>query len=250
LKYTDYINNNFEYINQTKYFDLEIENIKIFVKIISDILNIDPAFNDAFYNDYIYTNEAANRKAFINFIKKTIYWKKAIKRYIIQCIGLMAYFVIRIILFNLEYCCKEELIPNSTIIIDSSSATHDVNFINDTDYWNCVKGKCIVTNNNYNITKIIRIIYYIFYYILFLVYKGIYLKTFCVKIKRLQTTRNIYIYKSFEYILLLALVILDYIDNTKCYKSQTNEHLFFKIKEFKLNLPISILDIILEITIK
>lgn len=48
----------------------------------------------------------------------------------------------------------------------------------------------------------------------------------------------------------MALIILDYRDNSKCYQSQNDVHLFFKIKEFKLNLPLSILDILLEIAIR
>ena len=55
---------------------LEKENKKIFAKIISDILNIDPTFNDAFYNDYIFTDKYVNRNEFIKFIKGSIYWKK------------------------------------------------------------------------------------------------------------------------------------------------------------------------------
>lgn len=184
FKYSDYENSKFERASQMNiYSQLERENKEIYLKIISDILNIDTAFNDAFYKGFIYSEYTANRENFILFIKNSIYWKKANKRFIIQCIILIAYFVLRIILFNLEYCCQEESIQNIT---NFGNTTNNTNYTNTTNYWNCGQDKCTVTKNYFNIINILRISYYIIYYILFLIYKGIYINTFSQKIKKMQ----------------------------------------------------------------
>jgi len=79
FKYSDYENSKFEKANQMKYSQLKRENKEIYLKIISDILNIDTAFNDAFYKGFIYSDHLANRDNFILFIKNVYIGKRQIK---------------------------------------------------------------------------------------------------------------------------------------------------------------------------
>lgn len=237
-----------------------------FIKQIQDIINLDPYLEYVFFHYFIYSKNLAIRKRFIHYIKihQKEYWKKAKKYFLIECFIFTIYFSLRTILISREYSCIEEELPiteNYINITNEENIINGTNLINSTNitnsaknstnnetiknYWNCYKYKCKVEERDLTFANYVRIFYYVVFYILFLVYKGIVLFSFNSGFKKYQNTFCIITYKVFEYASLVILAFYDYKDGTKCYKSFKNNNLF--IKENDINLALLIIDIMLEI---
>ena len=69
----------------------------------------------------------------------------------------------------------------------------------------------------------------------------------CNLIRKLQTPTKIIIYKSFEYLYLLGIIIFDFIENPKCYNYDDDKILFIIIKKYSRHLVISIIELIIKI---
>ena len=99
-------------------------------------------------------------------------------------------------------------------------------------------------------SNIIKIVYYLFFYVFYFIYKIIILLKFeCKFVRQYQTKILIIIYKILEYSLLLAIILLDFYDDSKCEcRLVDGKKIFIKINNYILNLGASIIDLIIKLT--
>jgi hypothetical protein len=215
--------------NIEKYASLNSINKAKFESMIQDIINIEPCFSEILKDPEFTENKTASRESFIQYIKEhDKYLCEAYVKFIIICLIMISYLVIRVLIDIEEYnCIKTE------------------ENLNNVKYWICNNySKCKVTKRKW--INILRFTYYFINYFCFLCYKGILLFTFeCKIVRRFQKKLHfIILYKSLEYGLLIAIIVYDYKDDSVCYKSKSDKNLFVQIYEYKLRLIFSILDLI------
>jgi len=128
--------------------------------------------------------------------------------FFIKCFFIILFLMIMIFIIFQGYNCIEE----------------KENF--DTIYWKCSKfDKCKVVKRPLDLLIILRFVYYFVFYIIFYIYMGIFLYTFR-RINLFGKAWVIIIYKIFDYVFLLALIILEYIYDSKYYNFVFDNNLF------------------------
>lgn len=104
FKYSEF----FENKNQTSYQQLNTNLKNEFEKYIQDIINVDPCFGEVLKDPYFTEKEEATRDNYINFIKKNPkYYIGARTRYFLKFAFIIAYLVLRILIFMDEYSFNE-----------------------------------------------------------------------------------------------------------------------------------------------
>ena len=215
------------------YNNLSSRNKKVFKHQNGDILNISPIFSSILTKENFSKDSNATRKNLIKFIIENNYRKKAV----INTTNSIFIFILEIIslyFFTVEYSCKNANIESK-----------------DSNYWECpLYGKCKVEKRWFHMSNIIKIVYYLIFYVFYFIYKIIFLWKFeCKFVRKCQTKTLIIIYKILEYSLLLAIILLDFYDDSKCEcRLVDGKKIFIKINNYILNLGASIIDLFIKLT--
>ena len=98
-------------------------------------------------------------------------------------------------------------------------------------------------------SNIIKIVYYLIFYVFYFIYKIIILWKFeCKFVRQYQTKILIIIYKILEYSLLFVIVLLDFCDDSKCDCYVVDgKKIFIKKNKYILNLGALIIDLFIKL---
>lgn len=236
INYNDYYYSKYKKTFKKHYFALEPVGKKEFIKSIKDIITIDNYFKEALFEDFINLGIIAEREQFIYFLTKTKrkYYCKAIEVFIIEICFFSLYLILRFLLFLQEYTCV-----NKELIVSNSDNYDNQN------YWNCEKFQVCEVRKEIGVINIIRVSYYLLFYVFYFIFKLYFLLTFNNCLKKFQNYPWIIIYKILEYGCLIAIIFFELKDDQKCFRAENN--LFVKSKDNNLNIALSILDILLQL---